>query len=346
MSEAEIELIPNLPEEIGLECLIRLPYTEHRVAARVCRRWRELLESRGFYYQRKQTGYTHKVACLVQSLPVKTAGGGRKPAGAPFYGITVFDPVSGTWERLHPVPNYPDGLPLFCQLSSVEGKLVLMGGWNPVSWEPVKDVFVFDFTIRQWRRGKDMPSKRSFFASGSLDGKIFVAGGHDENKNALKSAWSYDVRRDEWEELSQMTEERDECEGVIIGNEFWVVSGYSTENQGRFESSAECYELETGRWRRVEGAWPAGRCPRVCVGVEKEKDGKLFCWAESDSAIRVGACGVGLGERTLVTGSPYMGAPQGVFLVEAKKGQNGKLEKIDAPDEFSGFVQSGCCVEI
>ncbi|KAF8398554.1 hypothetical protein HHK36_017485 [Tetracentron sinense] len=340
-----MELIPDLPEEIGLECLTRLPYTAHRVGARVCRRWRELLKTREFYYQRKQTGNTHKVACLVQSLPVETALDGRKPVGSPAYGITVFDPVSGTWERLDPVPKYPVGLPLFCQLSSSEGKLVVMGGWDPVSWDPVKDIFVYDFTSRGWKQGKDMPSKRSFFAAGELEGRIFIAGGHDESKNAMKSAWAYDVRRDEWDELTQMSEERDECEGVVIGSEFCVVSGYGTESQGRFEGSVESYELGTGQWRRVEGAWEAGRCPRSCVGVDK--DGKLVCWAESDTAVRVGACAVGLGERTLMTGSAYQGAPQGFFLVEeVKDGQNDKLERIDVPNSFSGFVQSGCSVEI
>lgn len=341
---SEMELIPGLPEEIGLECLTRLPYSAHQVAGRVCRRWRELLESRKFYHLRKQTGNTHKLACLFQSLPVETASDGRKPVGTPAYGIAVFDTVSGAWNRLDSVPKYPDGLPLFCQLSSVEGKLVVMGGWDPVSWDPVKDVFVYDFTKRRWIQGKDMPSKRSFFAAGVIEGRIFVAGGHDESKNALNSAWAYDVRRNEWDELSPMSEERDECEGIVIGNDFWVVSGYSTERQGRFQGSAECYELGTSQWRRVEEAWEVDRCPRACVGVGK--DGELVCWADSDSAVRVGVCAVGLGERTLVAGSAYLGAPQGVFLVEMKEGQNGKLERIDVPEGFSGFVQSGCCVEI
>ncbi|KAF8396014.1 hypothetical protein HHK36_017625 [Tetracentron sinense] len=339
-----MELIPGLPEEIGLECLTRLSYAAHRVAARVCRRWGKLLESPEFYYQRKQTGNTHKVACLVQSLPVQSALNGRKPVGPPGYGITVFDPVSGTWERLEPVPKYPVGLPLFCQLSSSEGKLVVMGGWDPVSWNPVKGVFVYDFSSRRWKQGKDMPTKRSFFAAAALEGRIFIAGGHDESKNALNSAWVYDVRRNEWDELTQMREARDECEGVVIGSDFCVVSGYGMESQGRFEASSEVYELGSGQWRRVQGAWEAGRCPRSCVGVGT--DGKLICWAESDPAVRVGTCAVGLGSRTLVTGSAYQGAPQGFFLEEVKEGQNSKLVKIDVPGQFSGFVQSGCSVEI
>ena len=337
-----IELLPGLPEELALECLTRLHYSTHRVAARVCRRWRHLLHSKNFYYHRKQTGHTIKAACLVQSLPVLPGSDEAKPVGPPAYGVAVFDPVSGNWDRVDPVPEYPDGLPLFCKVTSSEGKLVVMGGWNPVSYEPVKDVFVYEFTTQQWRKGKDMPENRSFFAAGELGGRVFIAGGHDESKNALSSAWVYDVREDEWAELPRMSQGRDECEGVVIGSEFWVVSGYGTESQGDFERSAEVYELGTSQWRRVEEAWNVTQCPKSCVGVGK--DGKLFCWAESDSEVRVGACGIEMGGMTFLSGSAFQGGSQGFFLV---KGQNGKLERIiEVPEEFSGFVQSGCFVEI
>jgi hypothetical protein len=86
------ELIPGLPEELALECLTRMHYATHRVSAQVCRRWRQLLHSRDFYYHRKQFGYTRKAACLVQSLPVGPGCNGSKPVGQPAYGVSVFDP--------------------------------------------------------------------------------------------------------------------------------------------------------------------------------------------------------------------------------------------------------------
>lgn len=338
------ELIPGLPEELTLECLTRLHYSAHRLSSRVCKRWRDLLQSKDFYYHRKKTGFTHKAACLVQALPVESES---KPTGQPRYGISLFDPVNLSWDRVDPVPKYPDGLPMFCQLASTEGKLILMGGWDPSSWEPVRDVFVYEFTTQRWTQCADMPSTRSFFATGAVEGRILVAGGHDESKNALNSAWVFDIEKNEWCELRRMSEERDECEGIVMGSEFWVLSGYGTETQGVFKSSAEVYDIGRGEWRRVEDAWPARRCPRSCAGVARGRIGNsLICWAEVDSAVQVGACGVDLGERTgttLVTGSAYQGAPHGFFLME---GQNSKLTKINAPDEYSGFVQSGCCVEI
>ncbi|XVF03206.1 hypothetical protein REPUB_Repub04eG0241500 [Reevesia pubescens] len=339
------ELVPGLPEELGLECLTRLPYTAHRLASRVCHRWRDLLRSQDFYYHRKKLGYTQKLACLVQAFSGGIVNGPKKPGESPSYGIVVFDSVSRSWDRLPPVPKYPNGLPLFCQLASCEGKLVVMGGWDPVSYNPVTDVFIYDFMAQQWRQGKDMPSKRSFFAIGACSGRVYIAGGHDENKNASRTAWVYDLRMDEWTQLGEMSQERDECEGLVIGeDEFWVVSGYGTESQGQFDGSADVYGLKSGQWGLVEGIWEPGRCPRSSIGVGK--DGILLNWAELDPAVRVGSCGVTLGGRVLVTGSEYQGAPHGLYMVEMKEWQNSKLEKISVPDEFSGIIQSGCCVEI
>ncbi|KAK4783826.1 hypothetical protein SAY86_018194 [Trapa natans] len=339
-----IEWVPNLPVDIGLECLTRLPYSAHSAASGVCRKWRGLLQSPEFYIHRWRLGYTHKVACLVQAFPPQNLpGDGSKSRGSPSYAVTVFDPVSGSWERLPPVPRYPCGLPLFCQIAGCEGKLVVMGGWDPQSYDPVTDVFVYDFTTQEWRAGAPMPSKRSFFAAAGVGGLVYVAGGHDENKNALSSAWAYDPRRDEWAGLPPLSQARDECGGLAAADsgEFWVVSGYTTERQGAFEGSAEIYNPASGEWRMVDGAWETGRCPRPSTGVAR--DGQLVSWAESNSEIRVGVCGIHLGELTLLTLSEYQGAHQGFSTLG---GQSGKLTKISVPEEFSGFVQSGCCVEI
>ncbi|KAF8010467.1 hypothetical protein BT93_J1180 [Corymbia citriodora subsp. variegata] len=337
------ELIPGLPDELSLECLSRLPHTAQRAASAVCRRWRHLLQSRDFYHLRRKLGHTHKLACLVQALPSQLPPGGRKPVGPPRYAITVFDPETGAWDLLDPVPDYPDGLPLFCRLASCDGELVVLGGWDPKTYEPVADVFVYDLAARRWRRGAAMPRRASFFAVGAHGGRVYVAGGHDEGKNALRSAWAYDVGRGEWAELAPMSRGRDECEGVVVaGRSFWVVSGYGTEEQGGFEGSAEVYEFGTREWRRVEGVWEPGRCPSSCVGVGS--DGGLFDWAGSGEEVRAGTCRVELGGgRTLVAGSPYEGGRQGFYMA---RGQNGKLERIGVHEEFSGFARAGCCVEI
>ena len=79
-------------------------------------------------------------------------------------------------------------LPLFCQVTGSKGKLVVMGGWYLTSYEPVKDIFVYEFTFRQWRRGKDMLETRSFFAAVELGGQIIIVGGHDGSNLGSREA--------------------------------------------------------------------------------------------------------------------------------------------------------------
>ncbi|KMS98785.1 hypothetical protein BVRB_3g068610 [Beta vulgaris subsp. vulgaris] len=337
------QLIPGLPDDIALECLIRIQTPDYLAATGVCSRWRGLLKSSEFSHLRKQNGLTRLYACLVQG---KSETPGSKPAGPTDFGISMFDSVTRSWDRVDSSPVYPTRLPLFCQVASSEGKLVLMGGWDSENYEPVTRVFVYDFLTRRWKQGKDMPSKRSFFAIGGLNGRIYVAGGHDSDKNGLNSVCVYDILEDEWTELTPMNQVRDECQGLIIGSEFWVISGYATENQGEFKPSAEIYDVNSDVWGRVEDAWLGGGSPRSCAGVGKNRD--LINWGESISDVRFGTCAVELGDRVLVSGAVREGATRGFLLGKMQKnGKYGEFEKlVDVPDEFSGLVQSGCYVEV
>nr|AXN72476.1 KfbT [Primula veris] len=340
-----MEVIPGLPEDLGLECLIRSHYTTFRVVSQTCHLWRKLLQTTDFHSYRKKKGYSHKMICFVQSIPPNAlADETGKSANSCGYGITVFDLRSRTWGRLSQVPKYQSGLPLFCRVASSGNKLIVMGGWDPFSYHPVKDVFVYDFVNQLWRQGKDMPSKRSFFAMGAIDGHVYVAGGHDENKGALKSAWVYDLGRDEWTEMIQMAHERDECEGIVMGNEFWVVSGYDTSSQGVFVTSAESYCVSTRMWNLVESVWKAGQCPRS--SVLSLKPSQLISYTEFSSAITDGAFGIALGGQILLKESADVDVKKAFFLVDVGEGQNYRIEKINVPDQFSGLVQSGCSVEI
>ncbi|XP_057545742.1 F-box/kelch-repeat protein At2g44130-like [Amaranthus tricolor] len=341
------ELIPGLPDDIALECLIRIRTSDFLAATGVCSRWRRLLKSKEFSLLRKQNGLTRLYACLVQERSVSDSETtGSKPVSPSDFGISVFDSVTRSWDRVDSTPAYPTRLPLFCQVASTEGKLVLMGGWDPENYEPVTGVFVYDFLTRNWKQGKDMPSKRSFFAIAGLNGRVYVAGGHDPDKNGLNSACVYDLLEDDWTELTPMSQVRDECQGLIIGSEFWVISGYVTENQGEFESSAESYNSNSGEWTRIEYVWMGGQNPRSCAGSAKR--GELINWAESNSDVRIGTCVVELGDRVLVSGSVSEGASR-KFIIGKKlrNGKYGEFEKlVNVGDEFMGLVQSGCYLEV
>ncbi|KAJ6289597.1 hypothetical protein OIU78_025511 [Salix suchowensis] len=73
------------------------------------------------------------------------------------------------------------------------GKQLLLGGWDPTTLEPVPHIYILDFiettgVACKWRRGASMLVPRSFFACGVVGpSTVCVAGGHDSQKNALRS---------------------------------------------------------------------------------------------------------------------------------------------------------------
>lgn len=97
-----------------------------------------------------------------------------------------------------------------------------------------------------------MSTPRSFFACAAIGSLLYVAGGHDNQKNALKTAEVYDPITDEWRHLPPMLEERDECQGIAIRGKFLVISGYNTDNQGIFRRGGECYDPVNRTWEKED----------------------------------------------------------------------------------------------
>ncbi|KAJ0027682.1 hypothetical protein Pint_36315 [Pistacia integerrima] len=73
-----------------------------------------------------------------------------------------------------------------------------------------------------------------------------------------------------------MSQERDECEGVVVGSMFWVISRYKMESQGVFERSTKSHQLGTGEWKRVEGVWNQVRAGVLSRVLGWEKKGGCF----------------------------------------------------------------------
>nr|XP_010930338.3 F-box/kelch-repeat protein SKIP20-like [Elaeis guineensis] len=214
-----------------------------------------------------------------------------------------------------------------------------------------------------------MAAARSFFACAAAGGRVYVAGGHDGQKNALRSAEAYDVAMDRWATLPEMAEERDECQGAAAaGGKFWAVSGYGTESQGRFDAAAEWYDAAAGEWRREEGVWEVGdagiggggaACFAAagglwCVDVKRgvrEYDGMGRGWravAGVPELLRSTPCAVAMGgaaagERVFVMGVEGEGGRHGGWVFEMG---SKKWTRVETPAVFTGFVYSAAAVRL
>ncbi|CBI36182.3 unnamed protein product, partial [Vitis vinifera] len=315
-----MDFIPGLPDDVARQCLIRVYYEKFSTIAAVCRVWKSEVEDPDFFRQRKTAGYTRPVFAKAQArvVPNRSSGGMKCPTLA--YRVTLLDLETGNWRELPPVPGFSDGLPMFCQLVGVESELVVVGGWDPDTWEVSSSVFIYNFLSATWRRGADMPgARRSFFgcAASGLERVVYVG-----EKNALKSALVYDVAKDEWAPLPDMARESDECKGVFHRGKFHVIGGYCTEMQGRFERSAEAFDFANWEWDKAEEDFlEDSTCPRTCV--DGGDMGMYMCHA--------------------VIGCRSFGEAHVAYMLDLK---SRRWRKLVAPEEFCGHVQSGCCLEI
>ncbi|KAK7325190.1 hypothetical protein VNO77_29345 [Canavalia gladiata] len=359
-----MELISGLPEDVARDCLIRISYQQFPTVASVCKGWKTEIQMPEFRRRRRSMGHARKILVTVQSkIDSEKCGTGliMKANTNPLYRLSLFEPETGSCGELPMTPELADGLPIFCQIVGVGYDLVVMGGWDPHSWKASNSVFIYNFMSAKWRRGADMPDgPRMFFALASdQDHTVYVAGGHDEEKNALRSAFAYDVASNVWVPLPDMARERDECKAVFRRGTLCVVGGYCTEMQGRFERSAETFDFATWRWGPVEEEFlDDAACPRTCVDGGDPEGIMYMCrggdvvalhgnkWrtvAKVPSEIR-NVAWVGEWEGSLFfIGSSGFGEPHMGFVLNLK---SGSWAKVVTPDNYTGHVLTGCLLEI
>ena len=353
--------IPSLPDDIAVECLLRVSPHSHSLLHGVSRKWRELVSSPEYYSQRKREGTTGHFLCILQAAPDRS-----ETQSHPVYFISVLNEQDDRkWNRLPPIPDFKDlGIPLFCRFAAGEGKLVIIGGWNPATWETLRSVYVFDFCTWSWHRGADMPTARSFFGCSAVGSHVFVAGGHDNTKTALPSAEVYNLDTDAWEALPNMAVLRDECIGATLNGKFYAISGYDSSVECNFVTSAEFWNEQERRWIMVENMCTVR--PGTIVGVADrlvafhDRQVLVYCedrnrWElldflpEGETGISSLACATGLGKALAVTGPWNEDDEQYrtlIYTFPSSKRRKGKWEACPVAEDFVGVAQISCAVEL
>ncbi|KAL5973735.1 hypothetical protein ACLOJK_030391 [Asimina triloba] len=119
-SRSQSPLLPGLPDDLVIACLIRVPRMEHRKLRLVCKRWYRLLAGNYFYSLRRSLGIAE-----VWIHVMKRDRDGRISWHA-------FDPTHQLWQPLPPVPKeYSAALGFGCAVLS-SCHLYLFGGKDPL----------------------------------------------------------------------------------------------------------------------------------------------------------------------------------------------------------------------
>jgi len=101
------------------------------------------------------------------------AVGGIKSDGGVSSALEVFDPASGAWSALAPLPGARGAL----TAGIIKGQLHVAGG---ATWTPLKTYNnhdVFDLASKTWSKAPPMPTSRQGLASGVSGGRWWAIGG-------------------------------------------------------------------------------------------------------------------------------------------------------------------------
>ncbi|KAK6945087.1 Kelch repeat type 1 [Dillenia turbinata] len=240
-NRSQSPLLPGLPDDLAIACLIRVPRIEHCKLRLVCKRWYRLLAGNFFYSLRKSDGIAEEWIYVIK----------RDRDGKISW--HAFDPIYQLWQPLPPVPKeYSEARGFGCAVLS-GCHLYLFGGRDPLKGS-MRRVIYYSARTNKWHRAPDMLRRRCFFGASVINNCLYVAGGENDGApRSLRSAEVYDPNKNRWSFISDMSTAMVPFIGVVYkGN--WFLKGLGPHRQ----VLSEFYQPETNSWCPVYDGMVAG----------------------------------------------------------------------------------------
>uniref|UniRef100_A0A7N0ZXG4 F-box domain-containing protein n=1 Tax=Kalanchoe fedtschenkoi TaxID=63787 RepID=A0A7N0ZXG4_KALFE len=258
-------LIPGLPDDLAIACLIRVPRVDHSKLRLVSKRWYRLLRGNFYYTLRKDQGVAEEWIYIMKRDKEKKLS------------WHAFDPVYLVWQPLPPVPKeYTHAIGFGCAV--LRDHLYLFGGKDPMKGS-MRRVTYYSARTNSWHRAPDMKRRRHFLGSCVINKCLYVAGGENDGAHrTMRSAEVYDPNKCQWMYISDMTAPMVPFIGVVHDGA-WFLKGIGTQRQ----VLSEMYRPEMNSWSPVYDGMVAGwRNPSASL------DGKLYA-LECKDGCRIGA---------------------------------------------------------
>ncbi|RVW34963.1 F-box/kelch-repeat protein [Vitis vinifera] len=199
LGDSQMTLSPNLglPDDIALNCLLRLPVQSHAACRAVCKRWHLLLGNKErFFTRRKELGFQdpwlfvfafHKCTGKIQ--------------------WQVLDLNHFSWHTIPAMPCKDKVCPHGFRCVSIphEGALFVCGGM-------VSDV--------------DCPLDLVIFATGVIDGMIYAAGGNSSDLFELDLAEVLDPVKGIWSPIASMGTNMASYDAAVLNGKLLVTEGW------------------------------------------------------------------------------------------------------------------------
>lgn len=204
----ETLLIPGLPDDLAMLCLVRLPRKYHHILQGVCKKWRSFLTSRLFAALREKLGLSEGWVYVLSR------------DSSEYLHWHVLDPSQRRWMAL---PGMPDACSrmfgMACEV--LDRQLYLIGGCGKYE-DPTNEVHVFDALQQRWKEVAHMDLARCYLVSGALGGKVYAIGGAETTPGALTSWEIYDPHIDQWLSYDDPSIVQDVGESLVMDGKIFV----------------------------------------------------------------------------------------------------------------------------
>ncbi|KAK4394087.1 F-box/kelch-repeat protein SKIP6 [Sesamum angolense] len=246
-----LPLIPNLPDDISLQILARVPRFHHPFLSLVSKSWRYTVNSPEFFHTRSLLRTAQ--SSLYLSLRIDSS----------FHWYAEQNPQNSK-RSLIVLPSIPQH-PVGSSILALGPKIYVIGG--SINDIPSNNVWVFDCRFNKWEMGPKMRVAREFSASGECNGKIYVIGGCNVDNWTRSINWAevFDPKTGVWAAIPSAIELRDKWmhASAMIGSKFYAMA----------DRGGVVYDVGCGEWGSVPKRLDLGWRGRAAV-VNKV----LYCY--------------------------------------------------------------------
>ncbi|KAJ4707703.1 F-box/kelch-repeat protein [Melia azedarach] len=258
-------LIPGLPDEIGELCLLHIPYPYHVNVRSVSSSWNRTIMDPSFIIRKKS------IAVTVPFLFVFAFN--KLTSRIQWQAI---DPRSGRWFLLPPVPCPKAVCPpgFACASLPRQGEVYLLGGMRSDTETPMQTTYVYRTSSNKWSVASPMITARSFFASGTVNGKIMAVGGSGTSVHEnLTAVECYHPETDTWTPVAKLRMGLARYDSAVIGDKMYVTEGWTW--PFTFSPRGGVYDIVKNTWQNMRDGMKEG-----WTGLSVVLEGKLFVISE------------------------------------------------------------------
>lgn len=168
------------------------------------------------------------------------AGGFAQGRGVQSAAFEAFDPTTGSWATLAPLPEARDHAGL-----TAIGDLLYLTGGNAEGFAPRANLWIYDPRADRWSTGPQMPDRRSAHAAVEAGGRLYVVGGVIPSQTLRAPTWRYDPTSRSWSDgLAPLPTYREHLAAVTADGALVAVGGRAATDLAAMER----YDPATDAW--------------------------------------------------------------------------------------------------